>query len=456
MSEFVPPYPPRPNKPLGVLAMMRAARKNFLSIFDQSAFEYAFFSIRALNRPIFVCNSPDTVAYALVNHHDNFERKTAEMRNAFAPLIGDGLLISDGETWRRRRPIIAPIVHQTQLPMLAPRMVEAATEIADGWVLRGSREPIDVMHEMETLTAEIVCRTVFGRTLGAGTARTVVGSWGRYQRTIGIADLASLIGLPSWTQTIRLIPVRRIVHDFRKAINEIIDSCEAQSADEASIIQMLLAWRDPETGQPLERDAIRNEIAVLFLAGHETTANALAWTWYLLSQTPDVEARVHDELAQVLGGKPPTLESVRQLVYLRAVLDEAMRLYPPVPVLGREVVRDEVIRNRPIPARSIVMVIPWLLHRHRHLWDKPDHFIPERFLPNSGTQRQRYAYIPYGAGPRVCAGAAFGHTEAMLCIATLAQRARLRLVPGTIVQPTSHITLRPGEILPMTIECRER
>jgi cytochrome P450 len=193
----------------------------------------------------------------------------------------------------------------------------------------------------------------------------------------------------------------------------------------------------------------------MFMAGHEGTANSLAWTWYLLSQAPDVEARLHAELAAVLGGRLPTLDDVPRLIYTRAVFEEAIRLYPPVPFLGRQALRDEAIRNRPIPAGSMLMVIPWLLHRHRRLWDQPDHFMPERFLPENAGSRQRYSYIPFSVGPRVCTGAAFGMTEALLCVATLAQRARLRLAPGAVVEPVCRLTLRPGHTLPMLVERRD-
>jgi len=220
------------------------------------------------------------------------------------------------------------------------------------------------------------------------------------------------------------------------------------------MIRMLIEARDPETGEALDREALRNEAAVIFMAGHETTANSLAWTWFLLSQAPEVEARLHAELAEVLGGRLPALDDVPRLIYTRAVFEEAIRLYPPVPLLGRQAVHEEKIRNRAIPVGSLLIVIPWLLHRHRRLWQQPDHFVPERFLPENAAARERYSYIPFSLGPRVCAGQAFGLTEAILCLATLAQRARLRLAPGAVVEPVCRLTLRPGDALPMLVEPR--
>ena len=182
--------------------------------------------------------------------------------------------------------------------------------------------------------------------------------------------------------------------------------------------------------------------------------NTLAWVWYLLSQAPDVEARLHAELAEVLGGRNPTYADMPRLVYTRAIVEETMRLYPSVPILGRQALRGEVIRDREIPVGSILLVVPWLLHRHRNLWEDPDHFRPERFLPENAGQRQRYSYIPFGVGPRVCTGAAFGLTEAVLCLATIAQSVRLRLAPGEKVEPVCRLTLRPGHHLPMLVERR--
>jgi cytochrome P450 len=190
------------------------------------------------------------------------------------------------------------------------------------------------------------------------------------------------------------------------------------------------------------------------MAGHETTANSLAWCWYLLSQAPDVEAKLHRELDSVLGGRTPTLADVPKLIYTRAVFDEALRLYPPVPILPREAVKDENFKGVHIEKGSLVLVVPWLLHRHKRLWDKPDHFIPERFLGENAKGISKFAYIPFSIGPRICAGMSVGLTEALLCLATLAQAFELRLQPGYEVMPLCRLTTRPAGGLPMTIRAR--
>jgi cytochrome P450 len=224
---------------------------------------------------------------------------------------------------------------------------------------------------------------------------------------------------------------------------------------EGSVIGHLLDAVDEETGQPLSVEAVRNEAAVIFMAGHETTANTLAWAWYLLSQAPGVEAQLHREIDEVLGGEAPSLADVARLRYTRAVIDETLRLYPPVPILAREALEDEAIRNRPVPKGSLVMVVPWLIHRHKLLWDKPDHFWPERFMPGGPGAKSKFSYVPFAIGPRICAGLSFGQTEAILSLATLAQRFSLRLKSGHAVEPICRLTLRPGESLPMTLHRRE-
>jgi cytochrome P450 len=452
MSEFVPPYPERPRKPLPPLTLIARGRHNTLAVFDQHCFESTFFATRLFNRQVFVCNSPDTVAQAFIALHDSFERKSPQMRHALQPLCGDGLLISDGDVWKQRRRIVAPIVHASRLSVFAPTMVEAAAETAQRWAGLPQGAPIDALREMATLTAEIICRTIFGPRLGSEQATEIVTSFSAYQHAVKSFDLAYMVGLPDWLPRFQPRAVRQAARRIHRVLDQIIDLCEERLASgEPSMIRMLLAARDPETGEALDREALRNEAAVIFLAGQETTANSLAWTWFLLSQVPEVEARLHAELTDVLDGRLPTLDDVPRLIYTRAVFEETIRLYPPIPILARQAMRDEVINNRPIPAGSLLGVVPWLLHRHRIWWYKPDHFIPERFLPEHAWARHRYSYIPFSVGPRVCAGQAFGLTEAILCLATLAQRARLRLVPGTVVEPVCRLTLRPGDTLPMLL-----
>src|SRR5450631_3625445 len=407
------------------------ARKNFLAMWEEDTFELEFSGAQIFMRQTFLCNSPDSVQFVFSQKNSSFERKAPQMRFALAPLLGDGLFVSDGETWRKRRRIVAPIVHVSRLAKFAPIMVESAT-----------------------LTAEVICRTLFGRKLGRDYAHQIVDGFSEYQRVIGQIDLPSLLGLPDWFPRWQNRAIHKSVKSIHGVLSKVIESSRAQSGDDSSVISQLLNARDEETGEPLEPEALRNETAVLFMAGHETTANSLTWVWYLLSQAPTVEAKLHAELDSVLGGRPPTLADVAKLVYTRAIFEEALRLYPPVPILPREAVREEFYKGVRIPKGSLIFVVPWLLHRHKKLWDKPDHFIPERFLPENSGSISKFAYIPFSIGPRICAGMSFGLTEAILCLATLAQKFKLRLKPGHVVNPVCRLTLRPEGGMPMTIHAR--
>ena len=450
MDVFVPPFPARPARPLSPVRLLLRARSNFLAIWTEKSFEYQLMSIRVLARRIWICNSPDTVRQAFINAHGSFERKSPQMRGALRPLLGDGLFISDGELWKQRRRAVTPIVHVGRMPLFAPIFVEAALEAEARWA--GAQE-IDALGEMARMTAEVICRSLFGRTLGHARARQIVDGFSAYQRHVGQIDLFSLLGLPAWTPRIRGPLLARAAGRVKATINEILDAhlAERGRAEETMVDRLLKAVDDE--GRPLSRDAVRNEVATLFMAGHETTANTLAWAWYLLSQSPESERRLHEELDRVLGGRPPSLADLPDLPYTRAVIEETLRLYPPVPLLAREAVRDEVLRGRRVTAGSLVIVVPWLLHRHKRYWQAPDAFTPERFLPGAPAP-DKAVYLPFSLGPRVCAGLAFGLTEAILCLATLARRFELRLADGAKVEPVCRLTLRPRGGLPMTV--RER
>jgi cytochrome P450 len=456
VSEFIPPFPPRLKRPPPIWKRLAIARRNFLEMWEDVAFELEFSGERLFMRNSFLCNSPESVQFAFSQHNFSFERKAPQMRYALEPLLGDGLFISDGETWRKRRRMIAPIIHVSQLARFAPVMVEAADEVRQRWS-KADGQTVDVLVESATLTAEVICRTLFGRKLGHDYARQIVDGFSDYQRLIGQIDLLSLLGLPDWMPRWYGPSIRRSINRIHQVLDHVIESYRKDKPeDDDSMIRRLIEARDPDTGEPLGPEALRNEIAVLFMAGHETTANSLTWCWYLISQVPDVEAKLHEELERVLAGRLPTLADVPKLVYTRAIFDEALRLYPPVPILPREAVKDDEFQGTRIPRGSLIFVVPWLLHRHKRLWDRPDHFIPDRFLGENAKSISKFAYIPFSIGPRICAGLSFGLTEAILCLATLAQSFQLRMQPGHEVMPLCRLTTRPAGGLPMSIHARKR
>ncbi|SDU44139.1 cytochrome P450 [Stappia sp. ES.058] len=455
VERYVPPYPARPEIKPSVLELIKLARRSLLSIWTLPSFSKPWTKITVLRRMLFICNSPATVQEAFVRKHVIYERKSPQMRHALEPLIGDGLFVSDGETWRRRRQIVAPIIHASRVPAFFPVMAETVAERRAAWEARGADAQVDMLEEMAHLTAEIICRTIFGRQLGRDYAAEIVESFTDYQRHIDQVDILSLLRLPDWIPRLRGRAIKRAVKRIDAVLEEIISSYQVRAGDgEASVIGGLLDARD-EDGRPLSREAIRNEAAVIFMAGHETTANTLAWTWFLLSQAPWARNALHAELDAVCPDRDPAFEDIARLPYARAVIEETLRLYPPVPILAREANRDDKIAGVAIPKGSIVMVVPWLLHRNPNLWERADHFEPERFLGSARGGQSKFGYVPFAIGPRICAGLSFGMTESVLSLAMLARSFDPGLEPGTDIQPVSRLTLRPGERLPMRLRARD-
>jgi cytochrome P450 len=451
---YVPPYPHRPAKGLPLRQMLRLARENWLAIWATTSFERDVLGARLWLRDVVVCNSPETVHYAFVERHENFQRKSPQHRHALIPLLGDGLFVSDGKLWRERRRVVAPVTHVSRLPELAPAITEAAAERRAQWLALPPGQPIDVLAEMGHLTAEIICRTIFGRALGAEAAGTVVAAFAEYQAVIGQTDLLSLLGLPDWFPRIRSPRVRATARRIHQVVDGLIDGIlDGSQVGEASLIRAMSEAKVAGTDAPMDRRAFRNEAIVLFMAGHETTANTLAWALFLLSQDTGSAARLAAEVAGALGDRVATLADLPSLPFTRAVVEETLRLFPPVPLLSREALGPDRIGDRVVKKGTIVLVCPWLLHRKPSLWVQPDAFVPDRFMPGA-PKPPRHAYIPFSTGPRICTGQHLGLAEATICLAALAGRFRFTLEPGTEVMPVARLTLRPGERLPMRITDR--
>lgn len=455
---YVPPYPPRARGRQSLLAMLAAFRKSMVSAFSEHDFKRPLFRIRLLRREVIICNSPELVQETLSAQHETFQQKSAQLRHALKPLIGDGLFISDRELYKQRRSAVAPIVHPSEVSGFAPVMSETIGEWGQSWAEKGDGAELDVLAEMAELTAEIISRTVFGRRLGRRYTSSIVAGFKEYQSVVDQIDVLSLIGLPDWVPRLKGASVRRSTRRIHEVVDTIIDSHRDAIARGNASGAMVARLFDARTrdGQALSRDAIRNEAIVLFMAGHEGTANTLAWAWLNLSQSPRVRAALHAELDAVLAGRVPQFADVARLRYTRFVIEETLRLYPPVPILARRALCDGVLDGEPFARGTILIVSPWLLHRNPTIWTRADAFIPERFDPEIAPKPNRYTYIPFAIGPRICPGLTFGLTEAILALAGLAQRFDLTLKEGHRVEMVNRLTLRPGDHLPMTLHGRQR
>ena len=440
-----------PNRLLGLWK----ARQNILAPFSEAEFSRKLFEFRILRQRYIVCNAPEYVRETFVEKHNNFDRKSPQQRTALEPILGDGLFASDGELWKERREACAPALRSELLPMFVPIMVETALEVRTAWESHPKDKPIDILHEMAKMTARIIGRTVFGDDVPEDEAAQTVRGFSKYQKTVEQMSLADCCGLPAlkmFTNPYKRWKTRRSARDVQEVIDRIIERRATTGASQPHSLLDLFFQHDAASGKcPMSKNAARNESIVMFMAGHETTANTLAWAWYLLDGKPEARGRLQQEIKSVLDGRLPTFDDVPKLVYTKAVIEETLRLYPPVPILSRQARRGDRVGSKEVDPGTIIVAIPWLLQRHKLYWDKPDEFVPERFMPDQ-PRPDKCLYFPFSVGPRVCLGLRFGLTESILCLAILSQKFAPRLKPGHKVKIDCRLTLRPGERLPMILD----
>ena len=431
---------------------LRAMRENAATAYPPESFDADIIEQRVLWRRMFVLNDPDAIRRVVLDNAANYT-KTEIGRRILEPGLGRGLLTSEGETWRHHRRIMAPAFDPRSIAGYAPITTDVTRALLEEWEKPPEGGDIDVAVAMMHTTLHIISRTMFSSD-SDGIVDIVEAGVNTYQ-TMAQPSILDFLHIPRWL-THLLVPrhTKGIFDEFDKKVDQLLmQRGRTPEAEPKDLLARLIAARD-ETGGMTPKE-VRDQVVTIFMAGHETTSQALSWTWYLLSQHPAVEARLHDELAAVLHGRTPRYEDLTKLPYTRMVIEESMRLYPPAHTFGRSpIVADEVLGRR-IPARADVLIVPWLLHRKPSLWENPDRFDPERFTPERVAARPRFAYLPFGAGPRICIGAAFAMAEAMLILATIAQRYRLHLKPGHPVEPQGLITLRPRYGLRMMLEPRQ-
>lgn len=453
---FIPAFPARHEHRLPLLQLLKTLRENAIGAYTQDAFERDIIIYRLGFKPMILANHPDLIRHVMLDNAANYQRDPVGKR-MLEPGLGQGLLTSEGAEWKRQRRMMAPIFQPRRLADFAAIMTDCAERLAAKLAALPPTCTVDMAEQMMLLTLDIIARTMFGS--DDGTDVSAVGAaMDRYQATVR-PNIPDLLGLPRWVPRPDAREGQRALAAMDAIINGLIQRRRAHVAQNGAeagsdLLGLLLAARDDETDAALGDREVRDQMATFFLAGHETTATALAWTWYLLSHAPDVEAKLHAELNAVLGGRAATYTDYDKLVYTRMVLEETMRLYPPAHTTARQANAADRFGNIAIPAGAMVIVSPYIMQRHRLYWRNPDAFDPENFAPEKAAQRRRYTYLPFGAGPRICIGQGFAMIEAVLILATLAQKLRVRLQPGAKVTPVAKITLRPSPGLPMTIEPR--
>lgn len=333
-------------------------------------------------------------------------------------------------------------------------MERTTTELVERWNGMPDGTQVNALHEMAGLTAEIIARSVFGNQLGDDSAAAVTDSFTSYQSLVDSINLGYFLGFDDGLPILRTPTLRRSVKRIHQIIDKVVEDHLEGRGDHNSMVELLIRRQQRNPELKLDLVALRNEAATIFMAGHETTAATLTWAWYLLSRAKWVEKALHEEIGRVCGDRVPTIDDVPQLEWCKAIIEETLRLYPPVPILARQTRQAEMIGDIAAERGSLVLIVPWLLHRTESLFEDPHHFRPDRFM--GGRRPTPYSYIPFASGPRVCPGLHFGLTEAILCLAIIAQQFRVTVVDGHKVEPICRLTLRPKGGLPVTLHRRQK
>jgi cytochrome P450 len=442
--------PVRPAGQPNFRQFLRLVRENTLATYRPEAFDEDIIAGRLLWRRRFIINEPSGICHVLLDNAANY-RKSELTRRLLEPGLGRGLLTSEGETWRRHRRIMAPAFDPRSMEGYAPIITAVTSDLLAQWDALAHSSEVDVGAAMMHTTLHVISRTMFSANSDE-IVDVVERGVEQYQATVR-PNLFDLLGFPAWLSKL-FIHQRRTTgafDEFDKAVDQLISNrAHERSEQPRDLLGRLVAARDAETELMMTPREVRDEVVTIFMAGHETTAQALTWTWYLLSLHPSVEAKLHEELTTVLNGRTPRYEDIPKLRYSRMVIEESMRLYPPAHTMARQPIAPDYILGHRIPAGALVLIVPWLLHRKTSLWDEPHRFNPDRFK----TEPPRFTYIPFGAGQRICIGAAFAMTEAILILAMIAQRYRLHLKNGHPIEPQGLITLRPRYGMRMTVDRR--
>jgi cytochrome P450 len=400
--------------------------------------------------PLYLFVHPDQVEYIFQENFRNFRRQDF-LRKKFRMVVGNGLVTSEGESWVRQRKLAQAAFQRERLNLIAPAMAATTDETLTRWrELAARHESIDIQSEMMHLILAILTRTLFGVDM-SGEAAAVEHSVATQAKYLN-DRLNSPVDIPERAP----LPVQKRFLEARATLNKVVDGVIAErrrtGEDKGDLLSILLQAKDEETGEPISDEQARDEIKTLLIAGHETTATTLGWTFYLLSKHPEVTEKVRAEIAEVLGDRAPEADDVPNLKYTTMVLYESLRLYPPLWIVSRMPIEDDVVGGYPVKAGTSIIICSYLTHRHPDFWDNPEGFEPERHTPEQMKARHRYSFIPFGGGPRGCIGFPFAIMEMPIVLARVMQQFKLSLVPGQQVEPESAISLRQKQGARMLLE----
>jgi cytochrome P450 len=445
LTDFIPPKPKTHARKLSPLRRILHVRHSSISVLFDRSYSMHLGDVWTPSRKTYFVNQPELVDQVLVKDADKYPKSIA-MGSMLEFLMGTGVFVSNGELWRKQRRMLDPAFNQARIQDVFPLMRLATQEMAarfrahpDGAIL-----PID--EETTHVTADIIFRTIYSRPLTGDESRRIFRAFGRFQELAYAQGVWRMAGVPNWLSPGRFFARRhaRIIRDLldRSVQARVDERASGKATERRDILASLLDAKDPVTGETFARKDLVDQISVLFLAGHETSASVLAWALYLIAMRPDIQERLHAESVAAFADRAPEFSDMRRLRLARDVFRETLRLYPPVSFMSRDATEPTEMRNKHIEPGEMIFVSPWLIQRHTHLWDRPDVFDPDRFSNPESKESQRAAYIPFSAGPRVCLGASFAMQEGILILAYLARHFRFEPVEGHTPRPIARLTLR--------------
>ncbi len=451
-APFVPPAPKPRSTPPSTLQMIRIVYRNPLELWGEPSYNEPWISVSGVGGPLVIANDPGLIRHVLVDNARNY-KMAAVRQKILRPILRDGLLTAEGEVWKRSRKAMAPVFTPRHIFGFAQPMLRRTLEFVERY--EGETGTVDIAHDMTMLTYDILAETLFSGEI-AGEPGSFAREIDHLFETMGRVDPLDLLRAPDWLPRITRIRGRKTMAYFRKIVADTMAMRSQRLARDGDdvpedFLTLLLRAEGPAG---LSRDEIEDNIITFIGAGHETTARALGWTLYCLAEAPWERTPVEEEIDAVLAREPDPTKWLDAMPLTRAAFEEALRLYPPAPSINREPIETDRYKDLEIRKGSQVLVMPWTVHRHRKLWDQPEAFIPARFQPGNREKIDRYQYLPFGAGPRVCIGASFAMQEAIIALAIMLSRFRFDTVPETKPWPVQKLTTQPQGGLPMRVTRR--
>ncbi len=451
-APYEPPAPRPRAKPPTLLQMLGVLYRNPLELWGEPSYNEPWISIRTgVGGPLVIANDPGLVRHVLVDNVKNY-RMARVRQKILRPILRDGLLTAEGDVWRRSRKAMAPVFTPRHIFNFAGPMLARTQAFATRYE---GADRADIARDMTAVTYEILAETLFSGEI-AGAQGEFEKQVDRLFETMARVDPLDILRAPDWLPRITRLRGRSTMAFFRRIVAETVDQRREKLARDPGgtpddFLTLLLKAEGPDG---LTRSEIEDNIITFIGAGHETTARALGWTIYCLAQAPWEREPIEEEIDQVLAEEPDPVKWLERMPLTRSAFEEAMRLYPPAPSINREAIEDDQYRSLRIGRGAQILIMPWTIHRHRKLWDRPNAFLPERFHPGTRETLDRYQYLPFGAGPRVCIGASFAMQEAVIILAVLLSRFRFDTLPETKPWPVQKLTTQPAGGLPMRVSRR--